>query len=211
MIVDVKFLILARGGHIPADHGYPLYSAVSRVLAQIHQTSEIGILPINGTQTGDRGLFLTPESRLVIRIDAGQISTVLPLAGKTLGIGKTTLQIGVPSVHALIYASTLRSRLVTIKGFMEAEQFSEAVRRQLDILEISQEVTVHIRKRRTLRIRDREVVGYEVFVDGLSDTESLRLQEVGIGGRRKMGCGLFLPWTMTTPTPTTTRKEKSDG
>lgn len=211
MIVDVKFLILARGGQIPADHGYPLYSAVSHLLAPIHQTSEIGILPISGTQTGDRGLLLTPESRLVIRLDADQISTVLPLAGKTLGIGKATLQIGVPSVHILIPASTLRSRLVTIKGFMEAEPFGEAVRRQLDTIEVSQEAAVHLVKRRTLRIRDREVVGYEVVIDGLSDTESLRVQEVGIGGRRKMGCGLFLPWTMAKPITQPTRKEKSDG
>jgi hypothetical protein len=29
---------------------------------------------------------------------------------------------------------------------------------------------------------------------GLSAEDSLRLQEVGIGGRRHMGCGVFVPF-----------------
>jgi CRISPR-associated protein Cas6 len=46
-------------------------------------------------------------------------------------------------------------------------------------------------KRRTLRIKDKEVVGYEVLVEALTAEESLNLQEHGLGGRRHMGCGIF--------------------
>jgi CRISPR-associated endonuclease/helicase Cas3 len=44
-----------------------------------------------------------------------------------------------------------------------------------------------------LRIRDREIVGFALHVDGLGATDSLRLQATGIGGRRRFGCGVFAP------------------
>jgi CRISPR-associated protein Cas6 len=44
-----------------------------------------------------------------------------------------------------------------------------------------------------LRIRDRTIVGFSVLVQGLTAEESVQLQEEGIGGRGKMGCGFFLP------------------
>jgi CRISPR-associated protein Cas6 len=36
-------------------------------------------------------------------------------------------------------------------------------------------------------------VGFALTVQGLSPDSSLRLQTLGLGGRRHMGCGLFLP------------------
>ena len=47
--------------------------------------------------------------------------------------------------------------------------------------------------RRTLRVQDRVVVGYAVEVHGLSAPDSIRLQSLGIGGRRRFGCGIFIP------------------
>ena len=193
MKIDIKFLILPRGTPVPADHGYPVYSAISRILPQWHLAEGYGIHPITGHQIGNRMMILTDTSRLVIRVDSERIGEFLSLAGKSIGLGKTFLQIGVPTVHPLVPAKSLRSRLVTIKGFMEPDDFIAAIRRQLDSLEISPTVDIQLGKRRTFQIHHKNVVGYEVFLDGLGDEESIRVQEVGLGGRRKMGCGLFLP------------------
>ncbi|MCI5210102.1 MAG: hypothetical protein D3910_15200 [Candidatus Electrothrix sp. ATG2] len=53
---------------------------------------------------------------------------------------------------------------------------------------------VTIGKRRTFSIRRKKIVGYSLLVSELSAEESLALQEKGVGGRRKMGCGFFNPW-----------------
>ena len=37
------------------------------------------------------------------------------------------------------------------------------------------------------------MIGYALRVFGLTAEESIRLQEEGLGGRRRMGCGVFLP------------------
>jgi len=94
---------------------------------------------------------------------------------------------------------------------MEPEPFLDAARRQLDALEVSAlpqlvqqpdvEEANRSRKsgshsqflRRTIKIRDKEIVGFAVSIEGLSDEESLSLQENGIGGRRRFGCGIFVP------------------
>jgi CRISPR-associated protein Cas6 len=47
--------------------------------------------------------------------------------------------------------------------------------------------------RRTLQIRDKTIVGFALEVGGLSIADSIRLQELGLGGRHRFGCGVFVP------------------
>ncbi len=191
--IDLAFNCLGNDP-LAADHAYALYGAVSRVLPQVHGENGYALHPIRGRQVGGRRMILTPASRLTLRLPADRIGEALPLAGKSLRIGDATVQIGVPEVRPLIPAPALRSRLVTIKGFFEPESFEQAARRQLnhESLAISETATITVVKKRTLRIKDREIVGFETLLEGLTAEESLRLQEVGIGGRRHLGCGVFV-------------------
>ncbi len=202
MHIDLCFSLSASHA-VPADHGYLLYSAVSRMLPELHAENDYGIHPIRGRQLGGRTLQLTQHSRLVIRTDAERIARFLPLAGSSLQLLERSLRVGVPQVRPLAAATALRSRLVTIKlpealdapPDTAAETFEAAVRRQLDTLAVAPGAQLHLGKRRTLRIKDKEVVGYEVLLEALSADESLAVQEQGLGGRRKMGCGVFAPVT----------------
>jgi len=199
MIVDLIFGIRCLGP-IPADHGYLLYSAVSRAVPEIHRQDGYGIHPIRGRQLGGRTLQLTDRSRLAVRTSADHIAQFLPLAGKTLMLLDRRLQVGVPQVRPLVPAAALRSRLVTIKlkeaaeasGDTAAEIFVTSLRQQLDALGVSEEAQVHPGKRRTLRVKSKEVVGYEVVLECLTAEESISVQEHGLGGRRHMGCGIFV-------------------
>jgi CRISPR-associated protein Cas6 len=198
-MIDLCFVVTAASP-VPADHGYHLYAAVSRVLPAVHQANGIGIHPIRGRLIGDRQMELCDWSRLSIRIAPERIADFLPLAGKQLNLGARSIRVGVPQVYALTPATAVRSRLVTIKASSrEGEEpsppdesaFLAAARRQLDALGISAEVQISAGKRRTLRIKDKEVVGYEMLVSALAAQESVTLQDHGLGGRRHMGCGIF--------------------
>ena len=200
MKIDLGFSIVCPHA-LPADHGYLLYSAMSRVLPEAHQADGYGVHPIRGRQLGGRTLQLTEHSRLVIRTDAEQLARFLPLAGKSLRLLDRSLRIGVPQIFSLVPATALRSRLVTIKlpetasqkDEVAKESFLAAISRQLAALGISAQPKYSLGKRRTLRIKDKEVVGYEVLVESLTAEESLALQGHGLGGRLKMGCGIFTP------------------
>lgn len=191
MQLDLEFPVFSTSA-IAVDHGYHLYAGLSSALSTVHSENGIAVHPICGRQIGDRMLQLMPWSTIKVRTPQERIGDLVGLAGKTVTIGDRQVRLGVPKVQGLEPATALRSRLVTIKGFMDAETFAQAVRRQLDALEISERVIFTIGKRRTIRIRNKEVVGFEVILEGLLASESIALQETGIGGRRHMGCGVFV-------------------
>ena len=187
--VDLAFRL--TGSKVPVDHGYALYSAMSRLLPEIHGAkNNIGVHPIRGTYAGNGELMLRDSSRLVLRLESERIGEVLKLAGKRLEIDSYNLRVGIPEVRLLRPRASLYSRLVTIKGFMEASAFLEAAKRQLEKIGVKAEIQVG--ERRTFRIKDKQVVGFEVAASELDAEDSLRLQEHGLGGRRHMGCGIFL-------------------
>ena len=148
--------------------------------------------PIRGVYSGNGALHLADFSRLILRLPDEQIRAYLKLAGKRLAVDDHPLSIGVPEVRTLRPVARLRARLVTIKGFLQEGEFLAAAKRQLDQLGINGQA--HIGTRRTLRVRDQQIVGFEMGVTQLAAEESLMLQEQGLGGRRKMGCGVFVPW-----------------
>jgi CRISPR-associated endonuclease/helicase Cas3 len=91
----------------------------------------------------------------------------------------------------------VRSRIVTIKGYTEPESFLQAAQRQLNRLGVSGEVRIPLNrdqtpKRKAIKIQQDTVVGFTTEVSHLSKEDSLTLQRWGLGGRRHMGCGVFL-------------------
>jgi CRISPR-associated protein Cas6 len=100
------------------------------------------------------------------------------------------IDIGPPSVLALKSEPELYAHRVAIRGGEDPARFDAGIRRQLDELEIRAEP---IRgERRLLRLGDHAIVTHGLTVTALSDEDSLHLQEAGLGGRRKMGCGVFV-------------------
>lgn len=189
--IDLAFSIHATAP-LAVDHSYHLYAGVSRVLPGVHAENGIGIHPIGGQQIGDRKLQLTDRSRLAIRTTADQIPSLIGLSGKSIDVAGVNVRIGVPQVLSLHPAVALRSRLVTTKNCQDQARFETEIRRQLDALDVSHDVAITIGKRRTMRIKDKEIVGYEVIIEALTADESLAIQESGLGGRRHMGCGIFV-------------------
>jgi CRISPR-associated protein Cas6 len=195
---------------IPADHGYELYAGLTRLVPWLHEeTCNMRIGPIRGRYTGNGLLQLDPRfSRLRLRLMAEEIPIVLSLAGKGIDVGGHRLRLGVPQVRNLILAPNLVARLVTIKGFTEPAPFLDAARRQLDALGIRGEVGIPRvlegpragqPRRHILRVKDKRIVGFPVIVSALTAHESVCLQESGLGGRGKMGCGFFGPLSQRRP------------
>ena len=195
--INVSFSL--AGKQLPADHGYLVYSAISRSSPSLHGIDWLAIELISGFPAG-RGLIALSErdATLRLRIPAGHYRDVLPLAGKRLDIGGHQIRLGLPVARPLEPAPSLYARVVTIKKFTEAEPFLEAVSRQLESLdargrpELPRDEQGRYR-RRIITIHGKSVVGFSVAVHDLNEEGSLILQSSGIGGRRAMGCGIFNP------------------
>lgn len=210
-IIDLAFRV--SGESLPLDHGYSLYSSLSRISPDLHEAEWLGIHPINGIPTSPNTLGLTHHSRLRLRLPADQIPGFIGIAGKRLSLATHARQysftVGVPEIHSLLPVPNLFSRYVTIKLSEIAktdqsptrEMFAAAVTAQLQRLNIQGEVWIDDTRdargrelsRRVIRIREKAVVCYSVYIQNLTEEDSLRLQTLGIGGRRRMGCGIFTP------------------
>jgi CRISPR-associated protein Cas6 len=172
------------------------------VVPELHGALGVGVHPIRGQQTAPGVLSLTRWSRLKIRLPAEQIAPYITVAGKELDLDGHRLRVGIPQVESLIPAPNLAARLVSFKHALSPEVFVADVRRELDRMRIAgKPVLVPATNpkfagqplRRVLRIKDKRVVGYALRVMELTAEESMRLQQEGLGGRRRMGCGLFVP------------------
>ena len=194
-VVDLFFHV--QGKEVPVDHGYTLYSAISRILESgdenkwLHNADNVGLLPIRGHYAGRGQLVLDQHARFGLRLPVDLIPKVLRLAGKRLDVNGEVLRIGSSTTSALIPAPVLYAHIVTTKNGEDEARFDAEVQRQLEALAIKGKPARG--PRRIVTIKDKKVVGYSLLVSELTAEESIRLQENGLGGRRKMGCGVFVP------------------
>lgn len=193
-IVDVAFPV--RGDAIPLDHGYPLFGALSRLVPALHQHAEWGVHPVFGRRE-ERRLHLEPASRIKVRMPLSEMAVVMPLAQATLDVAGARVSLSFPQVFPLVAAASIRARFVTVAGFQEEEPFVAALVRQLaELPGLGQEpgsIEIAVGRRRTCEIHGKRIVGFAVGLTGLLADASLVVQRAGLGGRRHMGAGIFVP------------------
>jgi CRISPR-associated protein Cas6 len=187
MMVDLWFPIVGRT--LPSDHGYALYGALCQAVPELHAAEWWGLHTVRGTRAVAGVIALSRAPRLGLRMPPERIPMVLPLAGRRLDVAAHRVGLGAPTVEALVPVAALSARIATIKPFLDPEPFKQAAEKQLVELEVAGKVSLGARK--VVRIGGRRVVGFSIRVSDLAPEASLLLQEKGIGGRRRMGCGVF--------------------
>jgi CRISPR-associated protein Cas6 len=199
--IIVQFPIV--GKQLPADHGYLLYSAISRLKPELHDLPDdekwLGIELISGVPF-DKGVIALPArgANLRLRIPADKFGEVMNLSGKQLDIEGNKVRLGIANAYPVQPEPTLYARIVTFRNALTIEKFLETANRDLtEKLEITAKLEIpketHSRHRRIITIKGKKVVGFSLIARDLTDEDSLKLQSEGLGGRRSMGCGIFNP------------------
>jgi len=201
--VTLELVFPAAGTALPTDHAYLLYAALSGVVPRFHAAdTPLRFAPVTGVGVADGTLRLTEHSVLRVRLPDDAVRVALPLAGKRLVVGDAGVRLGVPAVRTLEPAASLYARLVTFKNADTPERFLATARAKLAALGVSGEPQspLHLDgeragqpRRRVVRVKGIAIVGYALIVAGLSAADSVTLQETGLGGRTRMGCGFFVP------------------
>jgi CRISPR-associated endonuclease/helicase Cas3 len=187
--LELRFPVI--GTALPSDHGYTMFSAIAKIIPEVHDADWIAVETIPGFARGDGATQLNARARLRMRLPQERLPLMLMLAGKRLVIATYNLRIGIPRVNLLRPSESLYARCVTIKHAMEPESFLMAVGQKLEELGVRGEPEVGAR--RILRVADHKIVGFGLTIRRLDEQGSLLLQERGIGGRRHFGCGYFIP------------------
>ena len=194
--IELAFPVM--GQSLPIDHGYQLYSALKYRLMELKDWDDISIKTISGKLDREHRnqLNLTDRSKLLIRLPSEKIPFVYSFSGKSLTIGKHKIRLGIPEMNFLQPKSRLRSHIVVIKGYQEPDSFLEAAKRQIEALNIEADIKLISRKDgaikpKTIKVK-QTLVGFGIEATNLSKSDSVILQEKGLGGKQKMGCGVFV-------------------
>ena len=213
-VIDLAFRLQPTA--IPIDYGYALFGTISRLVPAIHGDRRIGVHPIRGMHLEPRRLTLVNGSRLRLRLPSEEVATYLALAGATLDLDGAKLAVGIPAVEPLRPAPALQARLVTIGHLKDPEPFLATARRQLADLGVAAApeflADPHPDRlgqpvRRVIRIKGKRIVGFPLLIPNLTAEESIIVQERGVGSRRRMGCGVFVPVIRSSPNTAQARSD----
>lgn len=199
-VVDVAFRIACPT--LPLDHAHALSSALLQVLPWLEEEAYAGIHLIHGAASGNGWfrpedtenelLHLSKRTRMRLRVPRERLQDAQALSGQSLDIEGHTLEVGKSEVSLLSSLPTLFSRYVITREELDETQFLQEVAGQLEALDIP------CRKMlggitHTMRFPDGALFTRSLMVADLEPEQSVRLQQVGLGEGRVIGCGLFLP------------------
>lgn len=199
-ILDLSFKVNCRS--LPLDHAYALSQALLGALPWLGDEPQAGIHLIHGAESGNGWLrpedpehdvlYLSKRTRLTLRLPKPRIEAARTLQGRTLDIAGNPLELGTTSVRPLSVLTTIFARYVV------AEDTEDEARFLQEALVLLHDKGIRVKKmmsgrQHTLRMPDEIVSARSLMLDGLEITQSVRLQQEGLGPGRKMGCGLFLP------------------
>ena len=108
-----------------------------------------------------------------------------------LRIGEYFIEIISMELKKVRSSKLLFSPIVVIKGKMSLEEISNSIKQQIGDMEIN--ASFKVEKRRIIIVRDKKIIGYSFLIGDLSEKDSIRLQENGIGGRLHFGAGFLKP------------------
>lgn len=192
--VDLTFPII--GNRLPSDHAYSLYASLSRLIPEIHEADDLSIQTISGIPTGDGYVYIGDRSTLRIRTPLNRLNQIYRLAGKTIMLDGQSVVMHIPMINPIVPQKTLKSRITLIKGYQEPETFLEAAKKQLTERGLKCEINLISDKtglptRRKLKVKQHTLIGFPLMAECKDEVQSIRLQIQGLGGKHKMGCGVF--------------------
>jgi CRISPR-associated protein Cas6 len=199
-VADLAFAV--RGRLLPVDHAYALAQAVGEVLPWLLQDEQVGIHEIHVADSGNgwyrpeeasgQLLHLSRRTKLTLRLPRERLDQARMLTGRTLYVGGHPLQVGEATVRPLLAFPTLFARHVAAAEQDSEEQFLDGVARLL------QQDGFPVRKllcgrSHVIHTPDCPLLTRSLMVADLDPSESVRLQQRGLGPKRHLGCGLFIP------------------
>jgi len=185
------------GDRLPSDHNYRLYSSLIGVSAVLKEIDwQLGT--ITGIPDRDGWIKLGRESFVMIRCKLEDSKTFMLLDKQVIRVGQNLIQLGESEGESLQIHESLKSRIVTIKSkTCRTDPFSFGLSLGKQLSDINVQSIPLLGNRKTIKVKDTTVIGYGLQFIELDRDESIALQIHGLGGRRKLGAGVFFDTPQT--------------
>ena len=186
-MVDVVFDI--SGESVPVNYPFALWSELVRFVPELESEPSVGVLPLRTTGS-DCGMLLPKRAKLAVRLPRSLAGQMASLSGQELDLGGSNLKIGNARLREIQPHSTIHAHLVA--GNKDEVVFVENVSARLADLGIA--ASLICGRQSSLLDGEQCIHGFSLVIHDLKPEDSLRLQYNGLGGDRKFGCGIFVPY-----------------
>jgi CRISPR-associated protein Cas6 len=187
--VDVAFHV--SGQALPRDHAQALQQAVCDRWPWMSTDVLAGIHPVKLVHGTDETALLSRRSRLLFRIATHRVNELQGVSGFDLNVQGHFLKLGSAHRHELLPHGTLYAYRVAASSPDEIA-FMDTVKQELEELAIGGDRVCG--KRQSMVISEgRVLTTFSLMLHGLSQAQSLQLQQHGLGPHRLLGCGIFVP------------------
>ena len=198
-VVDLVFQIECRA--LPVDHAWALSQAVCAALPWLEQEPAAGVHPIHVAESGngwkrpenaDDLLCLSRRTKLVLRTPRLRVAAANALVGQQLDVAGHGLRVDKVSLRPLSAITTIFSRYVVSADGLDETAFLQQALRDLEALGVRPKKMLCGLKK-IIATPEQPVHTRSLMLAGLRQQESVTLQQRGLGPRRLLGCGLFIP------------------
>lgn len=199
-IIDVSFAIACK--QLPIDHAWALSLAIQQALPWFGEDGVCGVHTIhvadngNGWQRPEDGsgvLIPSRRTRMELRIPKERLPAVSQLSGKTLDVGGYPLIVGAGKEKVFSNASVLFARYVLSHQDETEPAFLQRMADGISQIADFKVKKLLCGKSHSLYTPDGAQFTRHLMIADLDNDASIRIQQYGLGGGRKFGCGLFLP------------------
>lgn len=187
-LVDMVFPL--EGHSLPRDAAPALRAALERELPWLAEEPLAGIHPLKLVPGTNAQALLSQRTRLLLRLPRARFDAAAELAGRTLQLGGQTLTLGHPHPRELLPHRTLYAYAVAAEGDDEIA-FMHAMNGELQALAVRSQLICG--KCQHHDWPAGALTTFSLMLHGLTTVDSLRLQELGLGEHRLLGCGIFVP------------------
>lgn len=190
-MVDLSLEI--GGGPLTASHPFEVWEVLAGIAPGLAEASgrdeRIGMLPIK--LADETSGLLSRRARLVLRLPPF-LATALAneLVERELQLPGATIRLGKAKIRAISPYPTMHAHLVATEE--DELTFIESVRAHLANSGIACNLICGLA--RSIGDGKHSIRGYSLVVHDLKADASLKLQYTGLGGNRRHGCGIFMPY-----------------
>ncbi|MDO8905011.1 type I-MYXAN CRISPR-associated protein Cas6/Cmx6 [Hydrogenophaga sp.] len=187
-VIDIVFPL---GGHsLPRDAAPALRAALQREMPWLDHEPLAGIHPLKLVPGTEAEALLSQRTRLLLRLPRERFAAATGLAGRTLQLGDQAVTLGQPHARELLPHRTLYAYAVAAEVDDEIA-FMQTMDADLQTLAVRSQLICG--KRQQHAWPAGALTTFSLMLHGLSASDSLRLQELGLGRHRLLGCGIFVP------------------
>ena len=199
-VIDLSYVVKCKC--LPLEHMQELYDSLSEVLPQLKDDRFAGIHPISGSESGNGWerssdpnelIYLSRRQKMTIRISKDYLKDAENLAGKTINVAGYDVELGKTSTKKLSDLPTTFCRSIMIDNRMDEDDFLRWAFNELKSLDITVNKMMAGKERAVQLPNGGERITRSLMLAEMTQAESVRLQQHGLGEGRKLGCGIFLP------------------